>query len=295
MRLRRSRSGPTLTYFYRLSSLLFLGALFSPGAAHAALAECRGMRLEDVASGGCELRGGASCEGGCTRLGIYEKACATELHTVCRQECTVSADATCTDGCTETCTSECDRGVSITCIHNCFGECVGSCDAHCEGSTDPSQCRATCEATCDGECDIQCRPVVDGDCYTHCVECCGGSCKAQANLDCQTTCQQEEFESCEHELEVECSGSCDVDVALFCEGQYVMSGPDLQVCVEALVTQGSLELNAEAEATLDAGTLDTHTKAGCAMAPTAGSLAEGLGSGCLGAALALLLRRRRVR
>ena len=42
-----------------------------------ALAECRGMRLEDVASGGCELRGGASCEGGCTRLGIYEKACAS--------------------------------------------------------------------------------------------------------------------------------------------------------------------------------------------------------------------------
>jgi hypothetical protein len=66
------------------------------------------------------------------------------------------------------------------------------CSDQCDGASDPTQCRATCEAT--GECDSQCRPVVDGDCYTHCIECCGGSCKAQANMGCQTTCQEEEFE-----------------------------------------------------------------------------------------------------
>jgi len=273
---------------------MLLGSLLAPASALAGLPECRDLRLEDVASGGCELEGGVSCQGSCSRLGIYKKACATRLHQVCRTDCTVSADPTCTDGCTETCTSECDRGVSITCIHNCFGECVGSCGTHCDGAADPAQCRATCEATCDGECDIQCRPVVDGDCYTHCIECCGGSCKAQANLDCQTTCQDEEFESCEHELEVECSGSCDVDVSLFCEGQYMLSGPDLQPCVEALVAKGTLQV--EAEVSVNAGDLDTSPrgKVGCSLSRGLAHPAPGVAMLLVGAGLALLGRRRRV-
>ncbi len=250
-------------------SLLVFAALGLDAPARAGIPECRNLRLEDVLDGGCELRASGSCSASCDRLGIYEKACATKLHTVCREECTLDPNLMCTDSCTEQCNGECDLGINITCIHNCFGECVGSCDAQCDGAAEPSQCRASCEATCDGECDAQCRPLVDGDCYTHCIECCGGSCKAQVNMDCQTNCQEEEFESCEYELEAECSGSCDIDGALFCNGEYMLSGPDMQNCVQALVERGTLDVSASAEGEVTVGSLsDAGGKAGCDLGPT---------------------------
>jgi MYXO-CTERM domain-containing protein len=281
---------------HRFVSCVFLASSSWAALAAAGIPECRNIRLEDALAGECRLEAEGSCQGSCSRLGIYKKACATQLHSVCREDCTLAANPTCSDECTVSCTSECDRGVSITCIHNCFGECVGSCSASCDGASDPAQCRATCEATCDGECDIQCRPVVDGDCYVHCVECCGGSCKAQANMDCQTTCQDEEFEDCEHELEVECSGSCDVDAALFCNGEYVLAGDDLQTCVQALIAKGTLEASAAAEVQLGSGSVDaSQAKAGCASAPGGTQSPSGLGWFSLAAlaGLAGWARRRR--
>src|SRR5205085_2060772 len=84
-------------------------------------------------------------------LGIYKKACATKLHTECKQTCTLSAQPTCTDSCTTSCKSQCDAGVNITCQHNCFGECKGTCAADCAGKADVARCTASCEATCDGD------------------------------------------------------------------------------------------------------------------------------------------------
>jgi hypothetical protein len=273
-----------------VSVLIGLALLGMSLRASAGIPECNNVRLEDVTSSGCELRASGQCSVSCDRLGIYKKACATKLHTVCREDCTLSANPTCSDSCTVSCQSECDRGVSITCQHNCFNECHGSCDAKCDGAADVAQCRASCEATCDGECDIQCRPVVDGDCYTHCIECCGGSCKAQANMDCQTTCQDREFEDCEHELEIDCSASCDVDGALFCNGEYILSGQELPGCVQALISRGTLQANAQAQGEVSLGSLP-KTKGGCAL----GALpAAGVSSGGALALLALLgLGRRR--
>ncbi len=285
-----------------LSSALLLCSVVVPSVALAAIPECRNLRLEDVTTGGCELQASADCNVSCDRLGIYKKACATKLHNVCRTDCTLSADVTCTDECTVSCESECDRGVSITCIHNCFAECVGSCDATCSDAADPAQCRATCEATCDGECDIQCRPVVDGDCYTHCIECCGGSCKAQANMDCQTTCQDEEFESCEHEFEAECSGSCDVDGALFCNGEYMLSGPDMVDCVQALVARGTLEASVQVGGGISLGSsgnnpgpaaLSNDAKASAGCHTSAGPSKVWGGAPLLGLLALARLRRRR--
>ena len=259
-----------------------LSVLALPGIARAGIPECNNVRLEDVANGACELRGSVECQGSCDRLGIYKKACATKLHQVCRTDCTFAAKADCTDSCTVQCKSECDRGVSITCQHNCFNECSGSCDGKCQGATDAAQCRATCEATCDGECDIQCQPVVDAPCYTHCIECCGGSCKAQANMDCQTTCQDEQFESCEHELEVNCSGSCSADGALFCNGQYIISGSDLPDCVKALIARGTLDAHAEGSVSLDS-LGKSAGKAGCSLGARSDS------GGAAGVLLAVIL------
>jgi hypothetical protein len=151
------------------SALALVWAGLFAAQARAGIPECGDLRLEDV--GSCELRGDVQCSAGCDDLGVYKKACATRLHTVCRSECTVSADVTCTDSCTETCSRDCDRGVNVICAHNCFGECVGGCEAHCAGIGDEATCMASCEATCDGECDIKCRPLVDGSCYKHCIEC----------------------------------------------------------------------------------------------------------------------------
>jgi hypothetical protein len=103
-------------------------------------------------------------------------------------------------------------------------------------------------------------------------------------MDCQTTCQEEEFEDCEHELEVECSGSCDVDAALFCNGEYVLAGDDLQTCVQALVAKGTLEASAVAEVQLG-GAGPSNAKASCASAP--GSVDGSGGSGAIGWAAVL--------
>jgi hypothetical protein len=245
---------------------LALGAFFAAASAQAGVPECGNVRLEDA--GSCEIKGSVQCQAGCSELGVYKKACATKLHTVCRSECTLSADATCTDSCTERCSADCDIGVNVICVHNCFGECVGACDVKCAAAEDREQCQATCEATCDGECDIKCKPLVDGDCYQHCIECCGGSCTAQANMDCQTTCQDEEFEECEYEFRAECDGSCSGSGALFCDGEYVLSGEELPACVNALVARGigAVDLRGEASLEVKAGDVD----GGCSVAGAPG-------------------------
>lgn len=242
---------------------ILVGLFLTISEARAGIAECGGIRLEDVQS--CEIRGSIRCEAGCEQLGVYEKACATKLHKVCRQDCTLSADVTCTDECTESCSEQCDRGVPITCIHNCFAECQGACDAKCEGSENPARCVASCEATCDGECDIQCAPVVDGDCYKHCVECCGGSCGAQANMDCQTTCQDQEFETCEYELKADCDASCSGQGALFCDGEYVLSSSEILPCARALSTRGIVEV--DVGGSISVGRQESKAAVGCSIGP----------------------------
>ena len=127
-----------------------------------------------------------------------------------------------------------------------------------------AQCIASCEANCDGECDIKCAPVVDGDCYTHCIECCGGSCGAQANMDCQTTCQDKEFETCERELKVSCNGSCSGSGAIFCGGNYVLSGDQIPACIRALAAQGIATKDLRVSGSVN---LSDAGGKGCAVAP----------------------------
>lgn len=252
-------------------SALFATTLFATSA-RAGIPECNGLRLENAVS--CEIRGNLDCSAGCEELGVFKKACATKLHTVCRDTCTLDAEPTCTDECTESCTQDCDNGVSVICAHNCFGECVGSCSAACEDAEDPSTCQASCEATCDGECDIQCEATVDGSCYQHCIECCGGSCGAQANMSCQTECQQEQFESCEYEFRADCDASCTGDGALFCDGEFIMQGSQLGTCLTALLSRGVVQAQAGIEIGPDGVKVDS--KAGfCSVGSRGGLTAWG--------------------
>lgn len=256
-----------------LWGLLAVLLAWPPGQARAGLPECGDIRLEDVRS--CGLRGSVQCTASCDELGVYKKACATRLQRVCSEECTLSADVTCTDSCTETCTESCDRGENVICIHNCFGECTVNCDATCDGAQDPQQCQASCEANCDAECDISCRPLVDGDCYRHCIECCDGSCTADANMDCQTTCQDREFEDCEYEFRADCMASCSGSGAIFCDGEYVLAGEEIPACVQALAAQGiaDIDLEAEIRGSVEDGvaSIESAAKAGCNAGGGAGS------------------------
>lgn len=288
---------------FAVSGLVCVVVVGVAGTAYAGVPECGGLRLEDASS--CEIRGSIQCEGSCSRLGIYKKACATKLHKECKQTCTLNPQATCTDSCTTQCTTRCDSGESITCQHNCFGECKGSCAAECAGKPDVARCTASCEATCDGECDVKCAPVVNAPCYEHCIECCGGSCTAQSNMTCQTSCQDKEFEECEHELEIDCKGSCSAKGAIFCNGEFVLAGDQIANCVKALSTRGiaTVDFRAEASATIgnnggsgaaSLGGTGKGSGGGCSASPISATTEAG-GVGLFGALGLLLLLLRRPR
>jgi hypothetical protein len=265
-------------------------ALVATGSAHAGIDACGNVRLEDAND--CEIVLSGQCSASCDELGVYKKACATKLVTVCGDQCTLSADATCEDECTVQCKQDCDNGVNVICQHNCFAECTTTREADCASSADPEQCAATWDANCDSECDLQC-VTVDGGCYEHCIECCGGSCTASANMDCQQVCQEQQFEECELEFRADCSASCSGDGALFCDGEYVLSGSQLPACVEALIAEGIGSLEAEGEITLGPDGLDANGTAGfCSMGHRA-SLGAALPLGLGAAVLGLVARRRR--
>jgi len=223
-----------------------LGVALAPGLAQAGIPECSGIRVEADAQ--CRLELGADCEAECS-LGVYETACATHQYQTCQETCTLPPEPACTDECTELCAEQCEVGIEVVCHQNCFPECVDECAASCEAAEYTIQCRASCEATCDGECDHQCAMLpVDASCYTHCLECCGGSCNASANMDCQLECQDHTWEECEYELQGKCEAACDLEGALFCDGQLVAAGSELQACVGALVARGVELLGLEDEA-----------------------------------------------
>lgn len=88
---------------------VFVFAFFLVAQTSVALAgipECNNVRIEDLQS--CELQVSAECNAGCERFGIYETSCATKLHTVCRETCSLSAEVGCTDDCTVMCETMCD-------------------------------------------------------------------------------------------------------------------------------------------------------------------------------------------
>lgn len=257
--------------------------------ASAGVPECGNIRFEGLSN--CEVLLTAECEASCSELGIYKTACATKLVPVCQEECTFSAAPTCTDSCTTQCQTDCDNGVNVICSHNCFVECTVDRDTKCGSAADPAQCAATWDANCDAECDAQC-VTVDGGCYTHCVECCGGSCTADANMDCQTTCQDVAFEECEQEFRANCDASCTGDGTLFCDGEYIISGSQIEPCVKALAAQG-ITVKAEGSVTIGPDGIDGDLTGGlCSYAPASkATLAAPFAA--LAAAAAWLARRRR--
>lgn len=261
------------------------------------LDSCGDIHVEAQAQ--CEVvPPGVECEGMCTPVSV-EAACAAQLTAKCEGQCSASASAQCSGSCSADCKAKCmvDPG-KFDCALECQAHCGGTCEGQCSASSNKAECKASCEATCgascDGKCDVE---APSADCDAKCEASCSGSCEAQANIDCQVDCQADFYADCK----VDVKGGCEVDCetmegALFCGGQYVDHGNNLEECVAAL--EAALDADVEGYASGSGecanGTCKADGEAGvsCSAAPYQAASTGGLGVLALGG-LALIARRRR--
>lgn len=219
------------------------------GEAHAGIGACGDIHVEAQAE--CEVKGGIECEAECTPI-AFEAQCAAELEVNCGGTCNIAAEVDCSADCSATCMGECevDPG-QFDCRGSCVADCSGGCDAHCEAGSAGSECRASCEATCEGSCSAKCDvDLPEADCSGKCEASCSGRCEAEANIDCQVECQADGYVGCKADLEGGCKAECNVEQgALFCDGQYVDHGNNLEECVDSLraLIDARVEGYAEAE------------------------------------------------
>ncbi len=244
------------------SALALLAVAAAPDVAHAGIEACGDISIQadahcEVVAEGCELH--------CTPPAV-EAACAAELYANCEGECEASASASCEASCSADCYAQCeiDPG-AFSCQAACEADCSGSCEARCDSND--SECWAACEATCSAECGASCEVTPpQADCAAQCEASCSGSCEAEASLDCQIDCQADYYAECKVDLQGGCEAECsDAGAALFCDGQWVDHGNNLQECIAALEQglQGEVEGSAQFECVPGECTFDAAGLFGC--------------------------------
>lgn len=282
---------------------LAASALLLSGQAHAGIEACGNIDVSAQAE--CEMRLEAECMVACEPL-QFRAACSAELYADCDAMCDGTFSAECTGACQGGCEAECDVDpgsfdCSATCQGNCEADCSASCEAEASGSEARAKCEASCSATCDGECEASCEGTPpSAECEAQCGACCQGECNAEVNIDCQIACQADLYAGCESEISGGCEADCQApEGALFCDGQYVDHGGNLEECVASLKAVLDIEVDGYAygEAECMGNTCTASGEAGasvsCAWLPGA---VRGAGSTGLGTAPLLLgawLRRRR--
>jgi len=233
-----------------VASLAFLGALTIGTEARAGVEACGNIHVE--ANANCEVLVEGGCEAQCVPPRL-EAACAAELTASCEGQCNELPSVECTGSCQADCDAQCivDPG-SIDCRARCEGSCEANCDAEC--GTD-SECHASCEANCSGSCESSCQVAPpEATCEARCEAACEGSCEANTNLDCQIDCQAEGYVECKARLEGGCETACTrPEGALFCDGQYVDHGGNLEECITALQARYGIEVEGYAEGSCQPG------------------------------------------
>jgi MYXO-CTERM domain-containing protein len=226
--------------------------LAAPSPAHAGIEACGDIHVE--ASAECELvPPGAECELQCTPITV-RATCSAELYASCSGECNATAMVECTGSCTTDCQTRCEVDPGM---FECSAECQGGCEADCMGSCATgdagAECRASCEATCSGHCDASCEGVApSAECDAKCEARCEGSCTAEANFTCQIDCQAEGYATCTVDAQGSCTAHCETEEgALFCDGEYVDYGNNLDECVSALMDLLDIEVEGYAMAECD--------------------------------------------
>ena len=112
--------------------------------------------------------------------------------------------------------------------------------------------------------DVRTVTPAEANCQAKCDASCSGSCKAEANADCQIDCQASGFADCQVELEGGCKGHCsEPEGALFCDGNYVDAGNNLQECIAALQALFNIEVYADGSAMCSGNTCMAEGEVGC--------------------------------
>ena len=230
-----------------LSITLPVAALAVPllyaSAAHAGVGACGDIHVE--ASAECELKAGIECEAQCEPVNLTAQ-CAAELKVTCENEggCNLGVEAECSGSCMADCSAECEISPAQ---FDCKAECFAQAEAEAEGrcSTGDNECFASAQATAEAECSASCDfEPGELDCESACEASCEGSCIAQANFDCQIECQNDSYAECQAELEGGCRAECETeDGGLFCDGQYVDHGGNLEECVNSLRALLNIEVS----------------------------------------------------
>jgi hypothetical protein len=171
--------------------------------------------------------------------------------------------------------------------------CQGDCSTHCSASGNTAECQAACEGSCTGDCRVSCEGTLpSAACNAKCDASCEGECYAEANLDCQVSCQG----GCYAELTGGCEAACQTpEGALFCDGQYVDTGNNLECCIAALNAYLSVDVTTTGSAACSGNSCSAEGSATCQASLAPSPTREGLPFFMAGLALAGLgiARRRR--
>jgi MYXO-CTERM domain-containing protein len=123
-------------------------------------------------------------------------------------------------------------------------------------------------------------------CAPVCATACSGSCTGKANIDCQVSCQSDLYAACKPEVVEECKTECtNTGAAIFCDGQFLATGGNLQACADELEAEFNVTLDVSLSASCDDGGCEGSADGkssgfGCSVAsvpnPADGSRAGGL-------------------
>lgn len=269
--------------------------------AEAGIGACGDIHVEGNAS--CQVEVEGACTAQCTPVS-FQAACAAELRASCDAQCTELPKVECTGSCDiGSCKARCevDPG-NFSCEGECNAEGEAQCAAECEAANNRGECEASCKATFSAKCEGSCSGTPpQADCEARCEASCEGRCEAEANLGCQVECQGEGFAECKAELQGGCEVACSKpEGALFCDGQFVDHGGNLQSCIDAIEARLNIEVDVSSRgsATGDcsgsrcSGSAEGEASASCAYAPMPLGGSGALGWLCASAGL-LVARRRR--
>ncbi|MCC7540767.1 MAG: hypothetical protein IT379_31410 [Deltaproteobacteria bacterium] len=264
--------------------------------AEAQLEACGNIHVEADAT--CELE----VEGGCTAMCEpvrVQAACAAELYASCEGGCDIDIDASCMASCDFAgCMARCDVDPgSFRCDAYCEAEASASCQSQCSSSDNRTRCESSCEATFAAECRARCEiEPPSATCEARCQASCEGSCRAEANVDCQVDCQADLYVDCETRVSGGCRARCtEPNGALFCDGQYVDHGGNLQMCVDALNDLLAIDIEVTASGSCTGSMCEARVDATCAAAPGAGEGSTAVGATLLLSLVGFVAARRRRR
>ena len=256
---------------------------FAPLDAQAGIEACGNINVS--ASADCKVEVSGGCPAMCEPIN-FTASCYAD----CSGQCNVTADVGCTGSCEADCSGSCEANPGS---FDCQASCEGTCGADCEANCSDNQCVASCKATCEGECSGSCQGTPpSATCEAKCSASCQGSCKAEVNADCQVSCQG----SCSAELSGGCKAECEKpEGALFCDGQYVDHGGNLEECIAALNAILNVKVDASASASCSGNSCEAEGEVSASCAHNEGPVSPwsaGWAAAFL-AGLGVTIRRRR--